>query len=187
MSKIEFPFFAPSFNRHVNRAIERIRKWESAEQVLTLYKRMRVTMLTVALADISIYFTYSGRRPFEFAVMLAILSLASFVGTYTYRFVKRFGYQASTRCDAQPTLTAEPPRLAEFLVGLLAKKRYRDGLLQNLDEDFQHDLAAGMSLARAKRRYRAAALNSIGPQLWAAVERVGLLGLVVDYIRGKLG
>jgi hypothetical protein len=87
---------------------------------------------------------------------------------------------------AVPTV-ADPPRLAEFLVGLFAKKRHRAGLLHCLDEDFRADLAAGMSLARAKRRYWAAALNSLGPQLWAAIKRVGVIGLVAGYIRGKLG
>ncbi len=81
----------------------------------------------------------------------------------------------------------DPPRLAEFFVGLLAKARYRASLLQCLEEDFRNDLAAGISLRRAKRRYWAAALNSIGPQLWAAIKRVGVIGIVADYVRGKLG
>lgn len=81
----------------------------------------------------------------------------------------------------------EPPRLAEFLVGLFAKKRYRNGLLQNLDEEFRDKLAAGISPRRAQMLYWAAAINSIGPQLWAAIKRVGVIGMVADYIRGRLG
>jgi hypothetical protein len=83
--------------------------------------------------------------------------------------------------------SVEPPQLAEFLVGLLAKKRYRAGLLQSLDDDFQNDLINGLSLRRAQARYWAAALNSIGPQLWAAIKRVGVIGILADYVRGKPG
>jgi len=69
----------------------------------------------------------------------------------------------------------EPPRAAEFLVGLFAKKRYRNGLLQNLEEDFNNDIVSGMSIWRARWRYRSAALNSIGPQFWMFVKRIGLV------------
>ena len=65
--------------------------------------------------------------------------------------------------DAQDQEQNEPPRTAEFLVGLFAKKRYRNAILRDLAEDFDSDIASGMSLDRAKRRYWAAALNSIGP------------------------
>jgi hypothetical protein len=80
----------------------------------------------------------------------------------------------------------EPPRLAEFLVGALAKRRYRAGLLQCLDHKFQSDLANGLSHRRARARYWAAALNTIGPQLWAAAKRVGLFSLLADYARRLL-
>lgn len=75
------------------------------------------------------------------------------------------------------------PKFAEFLVGAVAKKRYRNSLLQSLDEDFRNDRAAGMSVRRARLRYWAASLNSIGPQLWAASKRIGLFGLLADYAR----
>lgn len=93
--------------------------------------------------------------------------------------------QKGTSVDAGQSV--EPPRWAEFLVCLTAKKRHRAGLLHCLDEDFQNDLAAGISLRRANRRYWSAALNSIGPQLWAAIKRIGVIGIVADYVRGKLG
>ncbi len=81
----------------------------------------------------------------------------------------------------------EPPRLAEFLVGLFVKKRHRNDILGGLAEDFNNDLAAGMSLRRAKRRYWAAALNSIGPQALAALKRIGFVGVVFDYARRWMG
>ena len=58
---------------------------------------------------------------------------------------------------------------------------------RGLDEDFQNDLADGMSLSRAKYWYWAATLRSIGPQLGAAMKRIGVIGIVADYVRGRLG
>lgn len=111
-----------------------------------------------------------------------------YIGSYeAFRWIIKVVFSLPRQILKHELHAIEPPRLAEFFVGLLVKKRYRDGLLQCLDEDFQNDLAADMSLRRAKRRYWAAALNSIGPQLWAAIKRVGLIGIVADYLRGKLG
>ena len=81
----------------------------------------------------------------------------------------------------------EPPRLAEFLVGVFAKKRYRKAILSDLAEDFDSDLAAGISVSHAGRRYWAAALNSIGPQLLAALKRFGFWGLIVEVTRRITG
>lgn len=80
----------------------------------------------------------------------------------------------------------EPPRAAEMIVGALTKKRYRGALLADLDEEFHRGLSSGMSVKRARMRYWAAALNSIGPQLWAAARRIGLLGILADYARRLL-
>jgi hypothetical protein len=81
---------------------------------------------------------------------------------------------------------AEPPIIPEFLVVLCVNRRYRNGLLQNLEEDFESDLAAGASVKRARRKYWAAALNSIGPRLWAVAKRIGIIGLIADYARRLL-
>ncbi|MGA3303715.1 MAG: hypothetical protein ABSC72_10555 [Methylovirgula sp.] len=72
----------------------------------------------------------------------------------------------------------EPPRLAELMVCSCAKKRYRDGMLDSLEEDFRRDLANGMTPARARCRYWGAALSSIAPQLRAALRRIGLIGVI---------
>ena len=89
--------------------------------------------------------------------------------------------------DGQNQEQNEPPRTAEFLVGLFAKKRYRKAVLRDLAEDFDSNLASGLSLDRAKRRYWAAALSSIGPQGLAALKRIGFVGLVFDYARRWMG
>jgi hypothetical protein len=80
----------------------------------------------------------------------------------------------------------EPPQAAEFLVGLFAKKRYRNGLRQNLEEDFNNDIVSGMSIWRARSRYWSAALNSIGPQFWMFVKRIGLVTAFAEFARRLL-
>jgi hypothetical protein len=93
----------------------------------------------------------------------------------------------SHRYEAEQNQKAEPPKVAEFLVGLFAKSpRYRNGLLQNLEEEFESNLAKGVTVGRARRNYWAAALNSIGPQLLAAAKRIGIIGLIADYARRLL-
>lgn len=106
------------------------------------------------------------------------------------RFVKAFWHYdiwVPRAQDGQNQEQNEPPRMAEFLLGLLAKKRYRNAILRDLADDFDCDLTAGMSLHRAKRRYWAAALNSIGPQALAAIKRIGIVGLVFDHARRWMG
>jgi hypothetical protein len=71
-----------------------------------------------------------------------------------------------------------PPQGAEFLLGWCTKKRYRQAVLDDLEEVFQRDLAKGMTVRRAKLRYLAATLHSITPQLIAAAKRVGIMGLI---------
>jgi hypothetical protein len=95
--------------------------------------------------------------------------------------------QLGAQSGDQNIARTEPPRIAEFLVGLFAKKRYRKAILSDLAEDFDSDLAAGMSVNHAGRRYWAAALNSIIPQALAALKRIGLVGLVFDYARRWMG
>ena len=80
-------------------------------------------------------------------------------------------------------LKAEPPIIAEFLVGLFAKRRYRNGLLRDNKEDFESNLAAGMSVRHARWQYWAATLRSIWPQLKAWAKRIGIIGLIADYTR----
>ena len=109
---------------------------------------------------------------------LALYISGDFVPRFC-RFVKVFWHYDIRQPQAQDGQNQEhnePPRTAEFLVGLFAKKRYRKAILSDLAEDFDNNIAAGMSLNRAKRRYWAAALNSIGPQLLAAVKRIGIWG-----------
>lgn len=68
----------------------------------------------------------------------------------------------------------ELPCFAEFIAGLLTKKRYREALLQSLEEDFNRDVSAGMSVRRAKLRYWASALHCALDQIWPALKRVAI-------------
>jgi hypothetical protein len=116
--------------------------------------------------------------------------IALYTFLLTARNVWLFSREASLAQSATFQLErgpAEPPHLVEFLVGLFAKKRYRESLLQCLDQDFQKDINNGMSLRRAEWRYRAAAARSIFPQVCAAIKRIGVIGMLADYVRGKLG
>jgi hypothetical protein len=66
-------------------------------------------------------------------------------------------------------------------VSWCTKKRYREALRDDLDEDFQHDLSKGMTVARARLRYWGSVLGSIIPQLLALAKRIGMVGLIADY------
>lgn len=86
------------------------------------------------------------------------------------------------KCEAAD----DPPALAEFLIGCIAKERYRRGLLHCLDADFREDLKVGMSISRARRRYWAAATRAIWPQIWSALKRIGFIGALAAAARRHL-
>jgi len=89
--------------------------------------------------------------------------------------------------DLEPCKMPEPPKCAEFIVGLFVKKRYRAGILQDLEADFLKDIESGLSLGRARWRYWSSALSSAGPQMWAAVQRIGFIGAAADLAKRLLG
>ncbi|MGA8171689.1 MAG: hypothetical protein WB816_12785 [Methylocystis sp.] len=108
------------------------------------------------------------------------------------KFVMSASEKLKAHIVAEPIPAAEsrkiePPLRAEFLVGLFTKERYRTALLQSLEEDFERDLATGISVSRAGQRYWAAALSSIIPQALAAIKRIGVVGVVFDYARRWMG
>ena len=77
----------------------------------------------------------------------------------------------------------EPPGVAEFLLCIFARAKDIDALMGDLEEDFARDRALGMSKRRAAARYWARVLRSVGPQMWQAIRRVGLLGLIAAALR----
>jgi hypothetical protein len=91
-----------------------------------------------------------------------------------------------THLVAESELGGEPPALAEFLAGLFASKKHRQAVLGDLEEKFNDDLARGISIARARRRYWASALHSVGPLLLASTKKIALIGAVVAAARKLL-
>ena len=76
----------------------------------------------------------------------------------------------------------EPPWLAETLLGVFARTKDIEALLGDFEEDFKRHCAC-MSERRAVRRYWARVLRSVGPQMWQAIRRIGLLGLIAAALR----
>ena len=119
------------------------------------------------------------------ALLFVISWIVSGLLFLVHKMAKNVGLKLT---DASQNLgqKAEPPIIAEFLVGLFAKRRYRNGLLQSLEADFESDLAAGASVRRARSKYWSAALRSIWPQAKAWAKRIGIIGLIADYARRLL-
>jgi hypothetical protein len=83
--------------------------------------------------------------------------------------------------------TLEPPGLAESLLIIFARRTTRtkdiDALVGDFAERFERDCASGMSRPRAVRLYWAHVVSSIWPQIWQAIQRVGWLGLIAEFLR----
>jgi hypothetical protein len=79
-------------------------------------------------------------------------------------------------------LPDNPPGLAEWLVALVAPKRRADAVLGDLEERFHRNVDS-LGLRRARARYWAEALRSIGPILWMKAKQLGLLALVAEIWR----
>ena len=76
-----------------------------------------------------------------------------------------------------------PPWLAESLLCIFARTKDIDALMGDFEEIFARDCASGMSQRRAIARYWARVLRSIGPQMWQAIKRIGLLGLIAAALK----
>jgi hypothetical protein len=81
---------------------------------------------------------------------------------------------------------ASPPRLAEALFQLFAPKKTVQHLLGDLQEVFEKNCAR-FGKARARRLYWAQVLRAIGPGIWRRVKKLGLIGILIDYGRSKIG
>lgn len=85
---------------------------------------------------------------------------------------------------------SEPPGIAEFIVGLLCKKKFRDGLLGDLAEEFARNVER-FGERRAAYLYWASAVHALWPLFCATCRRrwlklaknLGLLGLIADLVR----
>ena len=80
----------------------------------------------------------------------------------------------------------EPPGLAESLLCIFARTTRAkdiDAIMGDFEELFARDCASGMSERRAAARYWARVLRSIGPQMWQAIKRIGLFGLIAAALK----
>jgi hypothetical protein len=73
--------------------------------------------------------------------------------------------------------------LAEFLLCIFARTKDIETLMGDFEELFERDCAAGMPRRRALTRYWARVIRSIGPQMWQAIRRIGVLGLLAAAFR----
>jgi len=75
-----------------------------------------------------------------------------------------------------------PPRFAEYVAILTVNGEHADGLVGDLDEQFQADYAQFGS-ARAARRYRARVLRSLWPLLRASIRRMIQWGAILATVK----
>ena len=81
-----------------------------------------------------------------------------------------------------PSFDQGPPRLAEFFVALFLSKKKRDAVLGDLEERFDKN-CEDFGLRRARVRYWAEALNSLGPLFWSAFKKLGFGALLFAWLR----
>lgn len=79
-----------------------------------------------------------------------------------------------------------PPRFAEFLFQLLAPKRTVKAQVGDLQELFDKNCAR-FGKRRARLMYWAQVLRAVGPGFWRGIKKLGLIGILIDYGRSKMG
>lgn len=91
---------------------------------------------------------------------------------------------------AKEVRTKSPPRLAENLFSAFAPKKSADAQLGDLQEIFQENVKR-FGLERARRMYWIRISREIGPLLFQKLKRLvkrwGIIALLIDYGRTKLG
>jgi hypothetical protein len=95
------------------------------------------------------------------------------------------GRLAAKLDQTQPKAPA-PPAFAELLLMMLGSKRTVDAMVGDFEQLFRMDLAE-IGVTRARRRYWLRVLRSIGPAAWAKAKKIGVIGIIIDYSRSKLG
>jgi len=80
----------------------------------------------------------------------------------------------------------EPPSAAAFLVNLFCKRSYAEGILGDLHEQFVQDCER-CSPRWAAWQYWAGVGHSLLPLLARKLKKAGLIMMLIDYGRSKLG
>ena len=85
---------------------------------------------------------------------------------------------------ADPLPLVQAPALPEFVVALLSDPKKADAILGDLNERLHSEATDPLvGPRRARMRYWARTLRSIGPLLWRAIKKAGIFGAVVAAIR----
>jgi len=82
--------------------------------------------------------------------------------------------------------SSSPPRLAKFVVALLAPESSAQAQLGDYEEMFAKNVAR-IGVGKAKQIYWLQVLASLRPLTWAWIKRMGFVTLLVDYLRSKFG
>jgi hypothetical protein len=94
--------------------------------------------------------------------------------------------RALARLLAAPAKAPAPPAVAEALVHFISPKRSLEQKLGDMQELFETErVRFGIKRARKKYWYRAA--REILPSVGHKLKRLGLIAVLVDYIRAKFG
>ncbi|AMA55760.1 permease prefix domain 2-containing transporter [Bradyrhizobium sp. CCGE-LA001] len=82
--------------------------------------------------------------------------------------------------------SSSPPRLAKFMVALLAPESSAQAQLGDYEEMFAKNVAR-IGVKKARQYYWLQVSASLRPLAWAWIKRMSFVTLVVDYVRSKLG
>lgn len=85
-----------------------------------------------------------------------------------------------------PAKRSHPPAPAAFLLAFIAPKNSAQALLGDLEEMFQKN-ADRFGDSQARRMYWFEVARSLRPLVWQWIKRMGLVTLVIDYVRSKFG
>jgi hypothetical protein len=86
---------------------------------------------------------------------------------------------------AVENLPPPPPAAGEWLLTLLIRGRRAEALLGDLEELYRRDCDA-RGIRRASWLYWARALKSLGPLLWSAIKKIGIVAAVTEMARRYL-
>lgn len=79
-----------------------------------------------------------------------------------------------------------PPRIAELVFAWLAPAKSVHAQLGDMQEMFERNLAR-FGRHRAQWFYWVQVLRAVGPNLWRHIKKWGVIGILIDYGRSKLG
>jgi hypothetical protein len=92
----------------------------------------------------------------------------------------------AAKINAKEEETMAPPPLAELIISCLAPENTAQAQLGDLHEMFESNVAR-LGERQARRKYWMQVASSLLPLLWQWIKRIGLITMLVDYLRSKIG